>query len=572
MKVLSTFYQKEHISFKSSQVNIVSMADNHGDLLSMPQMMKAIQMNKKDIFEKASDKSTLNVLAIAGDFFMNPSKKGFLTNPKFSNGDVQYNFLNKMLYTTKTSAGIKNKFIGLYTPGNHCFDGGDEWLFKKLNRSQFTTILTNVDRNHSPLVDQIIRENGNICTELILDIEDSKNSNRTNKVLVLGVTIPSMNYYNPGLLKKTRLYDNSNKNDASLEEWDLRKTIRIIKHSVTDFKQKNPDGAVVVMAHTGNKISKLLAERVPEINLILNGHDHKEFEIIKGNTFILSHGQGSKFMRSVQLKFDDNGKLSEIKSRKYETEKYDKIARKDKKLQGFLNVNVEKDLKPLVYFKDDSGNPEELVLDDSIRYSNNVLANYITSAIKRAIRLDYPDIDAVGIPSTIFRNGLKSNEKRSTFNNLDLMKMFDGVSENLSNVRIGRVNGEELFSLVLENTLNNLKSKTRNAMIQWSDIQVNRTLIKDIQNGNSDLDYKDAIKIRNQKTRTFEPIDFNKEYTILMSDKYLIKNTPNIKVPSRIKDKFEQTPYSYDSLFRKYLELIDYDIKITEKTKENRIL
>lgn len=86
---------QDKTAFKSAQVNIVSTADNHGDILSMPQMMKAIQMNKKDLFEKSSEKSTLNLFAIAGDFFMNPSKRGFLTNPQFSNGDIQYNFLTK---------------------------------------------------------------------------------------------------------------------------------------------------------------------------------------------------------------------------------------------------------------------------------------------------------------------------------------------------------------------------------------------------------------------------------------------------------------------------------------------
>ncbi len=477
-----------------------------------------------------------------------------------------------MLFTAKEAAGRKSNFIALYTPGNHCFDGGDEWLFNKLDRSQYTTVLTNVDRTHSPIADGLIRQGEKFCTHKILEIPDSKDSQRINRVLVLGVTIPTMNYYNPGLLQKTRFYDNSKKNDALLEEKDLRKTIRVVKHNVSVFKQKYPDGAVVVMSHMGNKISGMLAENIPEIDVILNGHDHKEFEILKGKTFILSHGQGSKFMRSVQLKFDDNGKLSEVKSRKFETERFDKLARKDKHLQNFLNVNVKKDLVPLVYFKDNSGQAEELVLDDSIRYSNNVLANYITSAIKRSIRIDYPEIDVVGIPSTIFRNGLKSNEKRSTFNNLDLMKMFDGVSENLSTVRIGKISGEELYSLVLENTLNNLKSKTRNAMIQWSDIQVNRTLIKEIKEGKSDLNYTDAVKIRNFETNEFEPINFKKDYTILMSEKYLIKDTSNIKVPARIRDKFEQLPYSYDTLFRRYLELVNYDVKITDKTKEKRIL
>lgn len=561
-----------NIAFKSAQVNIVSTADNHGDILSMPQMMKAIHMNRKDLFEKSSEKSTFNLFAIAGDFFMNPNKKGFLTNPNFSNGDIQYNFLTKMIYTAKMAAGIRNKFDAVYTPGNHCFDGGDEWLLKKFDRAPLSTVLTNIDRSHSPLADKLIRENSNIDTYKIYNVPDSKKPDMKNKILVLGVTIPSMNYYNPGLLKQTRFYDNSNKNDALLEEKDLRKTIRVVKYHVSRFKEKYPDGAVVVLSHTGNKISAMLAEKIPGINLILNGHDHKEFEVLKGNTMILSHGQGNKFLRGIQMKFDDNGKLSEIRAKKIETEKYESLARRDPKLQDFVNVNIKEDLVPLVYFKDHSGKTEELVLDDSIRYSNNIIANYVTSAIKRAVRVKYPEIDAVGIPSTIFRNGLKSNEKRSTFNNMDLMKMFDGVSENLSMVRVGKIKGKELFDLVFENVQNNLKSRTRNALIQWSDIQVNRTLVKEINNGKSNASYTDAIKIRERNTKRFIPIDSEKDYTILMSDKYLLKDTENIKTPAKIRNKFEKIPQSYDTLFRKYLKIINYDVKITDKTREDRIL
>ena len=560
------------ISFKSAQVNIVSMADNHGDILGMPQVIKAIQMNKKDMFEKSSEPSTLNLFAIAGDFFINPNKKGFLTNPEFSNGDVQYNFLTKMVYTAKMAAGRNNKFDAVYTPGNHCFDGGDEWLLKKFERAPLSVILTNLNKKESPIANKLIREKENVTTYKIYDIPDSKNPEKVNKLLMLGITIPSMNYYNPGLLKKTKFYDNSNKNDALLEERDLRKTIRVIKYYIAQFKQKYPDSVVVAMAHTGNKISSLLAEKIPSIDLILNGHDHKEFEILKGKTLILSHGQNNKFIRSVQIKFDDNGKLSEIRDRKYDTDKYDPIARKDAKLQDFINVNIKKDLVPLVHFKNKSGQTEELVLSDSIRYSNSVLANYITSAIKRAVKTEYPEINVVGIPSTIFRNGLKSNERRSTFNNIDLMKMFDGVSENLSMVRIGKITGEELFNLVLENVQNNLKSKTRNAIIQWSDIQVNRTLVKEINEGKSTKPYTEAIKIRNQHTRKFENINFNREYTVLLSDKYLVKDTANIKCPAKIRDKFKEIPETYDSLLRKYLEMINYDVRITDKTREERIL
>ena len=209
-----------NINFKSSQMNIISMADNHGDLLNMPQMMKAIQVNKKDIFEKGLEKSTSNVFAIAGDFFMNPKKTGYLTNPEFSNGDIQYNFLSKMLYTAKAAACFNN-FEAVYTPGNHCYDGGDEWLYKKLQRAPMTTILTNVDKSESPLVRKLLEESRNIVTERIITIPDSKKPSIQNKVLILGVTIPSMDYYNPGLLVGTKFYDNSTKNDANLQRKKL---------------------------------------------------------------------------------------------------------------------------------------------------------------------------------------------------------------------------------------------------------------------------------------------------------------------------------------------------------------
>ena len=152
------------------------------------------------------------------------------------------------------------------------------------------------------------------------------------------------------------------------------------------------------------------------------------------------------------------------------------------------------------------------------------------------------------------------------------MKMFDGVSENLSQVKIGQVSGQDLSDLIIENVINNLKSRTRNVIIQWSDIQVNRTMIKDITKHGADGNLYDAIKIKNPKTRKFEKIKPDKIYTIALPEKYLQKESSSIKIPALIKDKFKDTGETYDSLFRKYLHMIDYKVKITDKTREKRIL
>lgn len=563
----------ENTNFKASRVNLLSFADNHGDVLKIPQLVKAVQMHKKDVFEKAAEKSTLNLMAIAGDYFMNPKKKGFLTNPEFCNGDIQYNFLQKLLYTAKACAGRGSFFDAVYTPGNHCFDGGDEWLFDKMARSTITTIISNVNKERSPIANNYIRDPKiNIVSSKEYDIPDSRDPNKINKMLVLGMTIPSMNYYNPGLMEKTEFYDNSNKNDALLEEKDLRKTLRVMKYYIRHFKHKNPNGAVVVLSHMGNKISKIMAKAAPEINLILNGHDHKDFETVVGSTLILSHGQASNFFRASQLTIEDDGSVS-IQSRKFDTEKYEPIARKDQKIQATVNINVKEDLIPLVKYEHPGATPEELVLDDSIRYSNNLLANYFTSAIKTVAKDYFQDLDLVALPSTIIRNGLKSNEKRTTMNNMDFMKIFDGVNEDRAKLKIGKISGKQLYDLILENVLNNLKSRTRNALIQWSDIQIDRTLIKSLKDDLDNPKLLNAIKIRNENNEDkFEPIDFNKEYKILISDKYLLKDTENIKVPATIKNNFTQTNFTYEDFFREYMKLINYDIVMTKAAREQRIL
>lgn len=54
----------------------------------------------------------------------------------------------------------------------------------------------------------------------------------------MSATIPSMDFYNPGLCKGLEFYDNSNKKDANLTEADIQETINSIKEKVDDFSLK----------------------------------------------------------------------------------------------------------------------------------------------------------------------------------------------------------------------------------------------------------------------------------------------------------------------------------------------
>lgn len=554
-------------SFKAARLNILATADNHGHLVSMPVLMTAIEENKKDIFQKAEEKSTQNVFAIAGDFFINPMVKNLLTKPDKTNGDIQYEFLLKLIETAHKTSGESSNFDTIFTLGNHCLEGGDRWILDKLKSAPLTTIETNIKLKKSPLIKSQIKDN-NIVSQKIYEIPDDKNPEIKNHALFLGVTIPR-DKFNSRVLEGTQFYDHTSKNDLLLEKEDLKKTFKVLNYHVKTFKEKYPDGVVIVLSHTGNPISAMIAEEVNDINIILNGHDHKKTDILLNKTGIVSLGKNNDIIKSINMLFNDNGKLTGTAIQTYNTREYNEIALENKELQKFVQTNIEKDIEPLIKYDE---NVEMMKFSKKVRYENCDWVNYITDSVKDAVKIAYPSVDIVGIPSEIFRGGLKDNTKQKEFNNLDLIKLFAGANENLSNLKIGTITGEELYALALENTMNNLQNPKRSGMIQWSDLQVNRTLINNIINNESSEELSSAFKFRNPESGEFEPVDLNKEYTIVLPDKYLLKDKENVRVPSTVLKKFTCISGNYNSYFREYLDLNDFNFELDGKCREQRIL
>ena len=451
--------------------------------------------------------------------------------------------------------------------GNHDLDAGDSFMYNVMRKAKMNTLITNVDVENSPGIQKVLNKTDKVTKSKVYSIPDDKNPYLEHKVLLLGVTIPSMKFYNPGLLKDMRFFDDCNKKDANLKEEDLLNTFNAVKEEVEKFKEENPKGAVIVMSHTGAPISKMIKKHVPEIDVILNGHDHKNLTSLIGSTNIDSLGKDNEIIKAFSLKFDDDGDLEKevntYVSKATSTEKLDKNP-----INTHMRELLAEDLKPLVSVTDISGSEAELPYNElEVRSKNSYLANYLTSAVKRSVRKLTGENDViVGIQSSIIRGGLKNGS-----NNLAIMKIFDGVSEDLSNVKIGALSGEELVGLITENIKSNLKNPKRNTLIQWSDIKINRTLISDIVEGKSKKDFSDAIQVRNNITNEFEPINLNKKYKIAIGEKFLVKD--DIEWPGRIRDRFVSLDRTYDKLLRSYIssDEINYQLKVTPKTKENRI-
>ena len=161
-------YDRKNINFQSALLNIAATADNHGNVRSIPQVIKTVQENQNDIFDKSEKESTLNLFAVAGDYFMYPEKSGLLTKKDKQIGDIQFNFLARMILSVKNSTAYNSKFDTVFTPGNHDLEAGDKWLYRKLTNSHMTTVMTNVNLAKSPLAKKIMKENPNIVESLSL--------------------------------------------------------------------------------------------------------------------------------------------------------------------------------------------------------------------------------------------------------------------------------------------------------------------------------------------------------------------------------------------------------------------
>lgn len=543
-----TNFMQPQIGFKAAQVNIIAMSDNHGNVHNLPKLVGTIEQNKGDIFKKADEKSTLNMFAIAGDFFMNPHKKGYMTKPELSNGDIQANFLNKVVNTVK--GFVKNNFDTVYAPGNHCYDGGDEFLYNKLKDEPVKTLVTNVDLEKSPLVSDLMKTHPDIVTSKVYEVQDDKNPALKHNVLFMGVTIPSLK----GKLTKTELYDNNNKKDTQISEADLQKTFEVLNKQVQEFKEKHPKGAVVLLSHMGAPISKMIENNVPNINVILNGHDHTRDNANDGKTMINSLGKDNEIVKSVNFKFDDDGNLKDVGFNMFITEN----SAENKDVKAFLDKNFVEDVKPLVKMKGAS----ELEYSDKIRYANTELTNYLTSTVAEQARKEMPDLASIALQSSYVRGGIKEGS-----NNLNLLKIFDGIDVESQNLNVGNVKGSEIVDIIAKNVKSNLQAPTRNTLIQWSDFQVNRSLIEQIEAGKSDKTYQDAVKCRNQQTGEFDAIDMNNDYKILLSNKMLSK-----KDFAQVRENFTSINKNYDDFFRANIKSKNYEVDVNAQVKEQRVL
>ena len=189
---------------------------------------------------------------------------------------------------------------------------------------------------------------------------------------------------------------------------------------VKALKKENVD-MIVCLSHSGTSTDpkksedEILAEEVPEIDVIVSGHTHTTLEepIIKGDTVIVSSGCYGENLGELKLVPSDDGRW-DIKD--YNLKKMDDSVKKDQEIQGYLDeykqIINEEYLSRFGYTMDQvlAVNPVEFTQMDTFATTlkedtlGSIIADSYIYAVEKAEGEQYEQVDVAVVASGVIRD------------------------------------------------------------------------------------------------------------------------------------------------------------------------
>ncbi len=175
----------------------------------------------------------------------------------------------------------------LMTLGNHEFDYGIDALKLNSALAKFKMLSANVYNDEgTPLMKN---ENSNGCN-----------------------TVITINGKSLGFFCLTTCAAKYTTHPKNVENIEFRDEVQTAKEQCEYLKSQNVD-IIICVAHMGNTdsdvTSETLAKKVPEINIIIDGHSHEVYSKTVGRTFIQQAGTKSKNIGKIEIEFKDNKKF-----------------------------------------------------------------------------------------------------------------------------------------------------------------------------------------------------------------------------------------------------------------------
>ncbi len=295
-----------------------------------------------------------NTLLVHGGDFLNPSLLGTL---KGENGE---RFRGKQMVEVMNAVDFD-----LVAFGNHEFDLSKEELQQRFNESTFQWIGTNIQLN----------ENGELKPFFI-----DKNGAKVDipRTVTFNFNDADGTEINVGFFSATI---DSNPQDF-VDYGDL------YQDAINAYKTLNLKTDVVLgLTHTSISQDKLIANSLPNVPLILGGHEHTNMLVPVGNAFISKADANAKTAYVHRITFDKKTKKTTIKS---ELIALDENIEEDKKVARIIqqwNVLLDAKLKKIIT------NPYEVIYttdvpldgrDTYIRSQQTNLGHIIATSMSRA--------------------------------------------------------------------------------------------------------------------------------------------------------------------------------------------
>jgi 2',3'-cyclic-nucleotide 2'-phosphodiesterase (5'-nucleotidase family) len=235
---------------RSGRVTILQLNDLY-DIMPVEKGQKGGLARIATLRDRIAKESPDAVLVLAGDF-LSPS----IMSSVFQGGQM---------VATLNAAGLD-----LATFGNHEFDFGEQVTQQRMNESRFTWVSSNVLDPTTGLpfgnaVSFVLREVGGI------------------RVAFIGLTTP-----------ETRVLSKGGRNLNFLNP------IAAAKDVVARARRTKAD-VIVALTHQDMADDKKLASAVPEIDVILGGHEHDPLDARVGKTLILKTGSDAVSLGRIDL-------------------------------------------------------------------------------------------------------------------------------------------------------------------------------------------------------------------------------------------------------------------------------
>jgi 2',3'-cyclic-nucleotide 2'-phosphodiesterase (5'-nucleotidase family) len=306
-----------------------------------------------ETFKKHLNSSRDNLIFIISGDFISPSALGTGSyEGKRINGKQMIDVLNHM-----------NLDYAVF--GNHEFDVKYDVLKERMDESNFTWFGSNVFHRSGDTVKKFTRNiegiERTVPDYLILNLET--NDNKFVKIGILGVTITS---------NKAEYVHYIDPLESAIETYSM------IKDSV-DY--------MIAITHLSIEDDKELAKRLPELKLIMGGHEHVNMYDTVGSTFIAKADANVRTVYVHDLYLDDGNNLNVVS----ELHEINSSIRDDSLIAAVVTKWVD---RAYAGFRADGFEPDQMVtiLKDTldgreitVRFKQNKLGDIIAEAMMKAL-------------------------------------------------------------------------------------------------------------------------------------------------------------------------------------------